>query len=133
MYCRRYKKYCMQNNYDENMVQNTCKMCGTTADYYAPNANNVANMNVNTNYNDYNEKSCACGFEQEDSVFPENPVLAQSYVPYQKLNKTFVPCVGLKMGTIFPELVSPYIPYQSLEEIAFIKAMNDVKEGCNKC
>ena len=66
-------------------------------------------------------------------MFPENPMLAQSYVPIQTLNKTFIPSVGLKMGTIFPELVSPYSPCQSLEEIAFIKAMNKTKEGCNKC
>lgn len=130
MYCRRYKKCQMQNNYDETMVQNTCKMCGTKADYYTPNTN-VLDMNINMNYN--NNNSCDCGFEHEDSAFPENPVLAQSYVPIQKLNKSFVPCVGLKMGTIFPELVSPYVPYQSIEEIAFIKAMNEVKEGCNKC
>ena len=89
MYCRRYKKCCMQNNYDETMVQNTCKMCGTTADYYAQNNNNnVLGMN----------KSCECGFDHEESVFPENPVLGQSYVPIQKINKTFVPCVRIKNG-----------------------------------
>ena len=37
------------------------------------------------------------------------------------MDKTFTPCVGLKMGTIFPELVSPYSPCQSVEENAFIK------------
>ena len=47
-------------------------------------------------------------------------------------NKTFVPCVGLKMGTIFPELVSPYVPCQSIEENAFIKAKNEIGKGCNK-
>ena len=62
-----------------------------------------------------------------------NPTLAQSYVPIQRMNKTFTPCVGLKMGTIFPELVSPYSPCQSVEEIAFIKAMNKIGKGCNKC
>lgn len=134
MYCRRYKNYCNLNNYDESMVQNTCKMCGTTADYYDSNTNTNNNiLGINTNMNNDKNNSCACGFDHADSVFPENPVLAQSYVPTQKLNKTFVPCVGLKMGTIFPELVSPYVPCQSLEEIAFIKAMNTVKEGCNKC
>ena len=50
-------------------------------------------------------------------VFPDNAVLAQSYVPFQFMDKTFKPCVGLKMGTIFPELVSPYVPCQSIEEI----------------
>lgn len=37
------------------------------------------------------------------------------------------------MGTIFPELVSPYMPGQSLAEIEYLKATNPIKEGCNKC
>lgn len=127
MYHCRYRKCCTQNNYDEKMIDKTCKTCGTTANYY------ITNNNENMNYNMNNGNSCNCGFDTEDSVFPDNPVLAQSYVPIQKIGKTFIPCVGLKMGTIFPELVSPYVPCQSLEEIAFIKAMNTVKEGCNKC
>ena len=76
---------------------------------------------------------CECGFEEEESVFPENPMLGQSYVPIQYMDKTFKPCVGLKMGTIFPELVSPYTPCQSMREIEYITATNTVKEGCNKC
>ena len=76
---------------------------------------------------------CQCGFEEEDNVFPENPMLGQSYVPIQYMDKTFKPCVGLKMGTIFPELVSPYMPGQSMNEIEYLAATNTVKEGCNKC
>ena len=49
------------------------------------------------------------------------------------MDKTFKPCVGLKMGTIFPELVSPYMPGQSMREIDYIAATNTIKEGCNKC
>lgn len=119
MYTRRYRKCCCQKNYDKQMIETVCNNCGTTADYYMPNNNQ--------------EDMCDCGFEKGDSVFPQNPTLAQSYVPIQTLDKTFTPCVGLKMGTIFPELVSPYAPGQSVEEIAFIKAMNTVKEGCNQC
>ena len=119
MYNRRYKNCCCQKHYDKKIIETACNNCGTTVDYYTNNNNN----------ND----SCDCGFEQGESIFPQNPMLAQSYVPIQTLDKTFTPCVGLKMGTIFPELVSPYSPCQSLEEIAFIKAMNTVGEGCNKC
>ncbi len=75
---------------------------------------------------------CACGFD-DYSPFPENPVLGQSYVPRQTLDKTFIPCVGLKMGTIFPELVSPYMPGQSMAEIEYLKRRNSIGEGCNKC
>ena len=114
MYNRRFRKCCRRPNYEDNMIENS---------YNNASDNNFVN----------DADSCDCGFDKTDSVFPENPTLAQSYVPIQTLNKTFLPCVGLKMGTIFPELVMPYSPGQSLEEIAFIKATNSVKEGCNKC
>ena len=77
-------------------------------------------------------RGCSC-MEEENKVFPENPMLGQSYVPIQYMDKTFKPCVGLKMGTIFPELVSPYMPGQSMNEIEYLAATNTVKEGCNKC
>ena len=111
MYRRRCRKCCMQNNYNYNNVINSI------------NASNV----------DYDYDKCDCGYDKPESVFPDNPVLGQSYVPIQKMDKTFIPSVGLKKGTIFHELVRPYYPCQSMEEIAFIKAMNTVKEGCNKC
>ena len=76
---------------------------------------------------------CGCGFDEEYNVFPENPMLAQSYVPIQYMDRTFKPCVGLKMGTIFPELVSPYSPGQSMEEIKYIEMTNTIGKGCNKC
>ncbi len=74
---------------------------------------------------------CMCGFDEEEGVFPSNPMLAQSYVPWQTMNKTFVPCVGLKMGTIFPELVSPYMPCDSMRQIEYIANTNTIGEGCN--
>lgn len=75
---------------------------------------------------------CGCGYDT-NNVFPENPTLAQSYVPIQTMDQTFIPCVGLKMGTIFPELVSPYMPGQSMADIEYLKARNEIREGCNKC
>jgi hypothetical protein len=81
---------------------------------------------------DYDDDSCSCGFGKSIPVFPDDAVLAQSYVPFQYMDKTFKPCVGLKMGTIFPELVSPYVPCQSIEEIEFIKATNKIGKGCNR-
>lgn len=120
MYNFRYRRcFCMNNNYStnsneevlEDRCQNNCCSC-------------------NESYND----NCGCGFDDEyNDVFPTNPMLAQSYVPVQYMDKTFKPCVGLKMGTIFPELVSPYTPGQSMEEIAYIEATNNIREGCNKC
>lgn len=37
-----------------------------------------------------------------------NVKLAHAYVPFQKLCTTLSPMEGLKKGTIFPELFSPY-------------------------
>lgn len=73
-----------------------------------------------------------CGFDEEDDGFPQNPMYAQSYVPLQVMNNTFMPCSGLKKGTIFPELVSPYYPCQSMAEIQYIRDANTIKEGCNR-
>ena len=117
--CR--KCYCMNNNYcnpncvKQDMLENSC--------------NNICNNNPS-----YNE-NCGCGFDDENlsDVFPENPMLAQSYVPTQFLNETFKPCVGLKNGTIFPELVSPYMPGDSMKQIKYLEKTNTIGKGCNKC
>ena len=85
----------------------------------------INNMNMMTN------EDCECGFDDEESVFPENFMFGQSYVPIQRMTTTFKPCAGLKMGTIFPELVSPYTAGQSMEEDQFLRCSNEIKEGCN--
>ena len=115
--------------YRNCMQKRTCNcMCNNSND-------NFENMHIEdscSNVVDYDEyDSCDCGFD-EDNTFPSNYMYAQSYVRWQKMNKTFIPCVGLKMGTIFPELVSPYMPGQSMEEIEYIKKTNKIGEGCNK-
>ncbi len=116
---RNYRKcYCMNNSYENNS-------CELQNDILESQCNNVSSYEDMTN-------DCDCGFDEEYNVFPENPMLAQSYVPYQYMDKTFKPCVGLKMGTIFPELVSHYMPGQSMEEIEFLKKTNPIKEGCNR-
>ena len=111
---RRFRRCrCMynMNNYSQDVLEDKC-----------------SNVSTTQNYND----ECECGFDEEYDVFPTNPMLAQSYVPIQIMDKTFKPCVGLKHGTIFPELVSPYEPGQSMEEIAFIERTNKIGEGCNR-
>lgn len=115
MYRNRYRKCCCQKNYNNDVLETICNSVGTKPEYCD------------------NKNTCSCGFdENEPSVFPENPMLAQSYVPIQFMDKTFVPEVALKMGTIFPELVSPYVPGQSMEEIEYIRATNQIGEGCNR-
>ena len=96
---------------DADLIDDTCEYVQNTADIH---------------------DACECGFDEEDKMFPENPMYAQSYVPWQTMNKTFIPSVGLKMGTIFPELVSPYMPGQSMAEIEYIRRNNKIGEGCNR-
>ena len=99
-----------------NCMNNNCNMVDSKM---------INNMNMMTN------EDCECGFDDEESVFPENFMFGQSYVPIQRMTTTFKPCAGLKMGTIFPELVSPYTPGQSMEEDQFLRCSNEIKEGCN--
>ena len=53
---------------------------------------------------------------------------ANAYVVPQTLNSTFSPMEGLSNGTMFPELVSPYRPGLSMEEINYLKY--DGRGGC---
>ena len=110
---------CMNNNWNSNCTKDMLeKSCN----------------NINCNTEQYNE-NCSCGFDDDNynDVFPENPMLAQSYVPTQFLNETFKPCVGLENGTIFPELVSPYMPGDSMKQIKYLEKTNTIGKGCNKC
>lgn len=119
MFKRSFKRcYCMNNSVfstNNNIIETKCD-------------------NVCPNYEEYNTDDCDCGFDEEYEmgVFPENPMLAQSYVPWQFMDKTFKPDVGLKMGTIYPELVSPYMPCQSMRVNEYLETTNKVGEGCNK-
>lgn len=110
-YFTRHCNNCSNNTFDECDMETKCNY-------------------IKSNY-DMNMNSCSCGFEEEFNVFPENPVYGQSYVPIQRINQTFKPEIGLKNGTIFPELVSTYYPNQSIEEIEYLKLNNTIGEGCN--
>ena len=102
---------CDSMNYMNDMIDNTCDNMMDSCDY----------SNINP---------CSCGFDEYDGL-PDNPMLAQAYVPIQQFSKTFCPEVGLRMGTIFPDLVRPYMPCQSIRENQYIANTNVVKGGCN--
>lgn len=115
--CRRRRCFVMHNPgcNDNSELETLCQN--------VPNNNNSQSYNCN----------CNCGFdEDEDDGFPTNPMFAQSYVPVQVMNETFMPCSGLHKGTIFPELVSEYCPGQSMAEIQYLMDTNPIKEGCNR-
>lgn len=113
--CRRRRCCCLYNscNNDDNKSYET--LCNDV-----PSGGNTYNNN------------CSCGFDEDEDVFPDNPMFGQSYVPFQTMNETYMPCSGLEKGTIFPELVSEYYPGQSMAEIQYIADTNMIKEGCNR-
>lgn len=114
-----------------------CNNCGCDCEEENPAletvCNDINNYNNSNNCNCHDDNECYCGFDEYESVFPLNPMLAQSYVPMQRMTNTFTPCCGLKNGTIFPELVSPYYPCQSIEDIEYIRSRNKIGKGCNEC
>lgn len=116
--------------------------CGCSNNF-SQNDNNSNNNNNNNNntyeescnidqnlYENMNGNSCSCGFNNT-SAFPTNWMYGHSYVPHQQMNQVYAPEMGLKMGTIFPELVSPYCPNQSMEENNFLRKSNTIGGGCN--
>ena len=113
--CRRRRCHCLNNpsNQNNNEFETLC-------DNVPSNSENGYNQN------------CSCGFDEDDNGFPANPMYAQSYVPLQVMNETYMPCFGLQKGTIFPELVSEYCPGQSMAENQYIRDTNVIKEGCNR-
>ncbi len=125
MYNRYRKCCCCNDNCNNQVIETACNGIGTTAEY----SDMPTCCGCNGGYD--NTSSCSCGFDEGMNVFPENPMLAQSYVPIQYMDKTFTPLCGLKMGTIFPELVSPYSPGQSMQEINYLRSRNEIGEGCN--
>lgn len=90
--------------------QNNSNSCSCT--------NNMVSTSTRNNQND--KSKCSCGFTDQN-VFPTNYMYGQSYVPIQYIDKTFKPDVGLRMGTIFPELVSPYDPGDSMRENRYLR------------
>ena len=54
--------------------------------------------------------------------FPNNPMYGHAYVPNQIYRgNSFTPSQGLQNGTMFPELVSPYMPLDSMRVIETLR------------
>ena len=123
----------IDNNIDNNEIQEQkIELSSSDEETDLRQSCNMMNNPNNQNMRNNNNNSCACGFDMDNvSPFPANPMYGQSYVPIQNMNKVFNPETGLKMGTIYPELVSPYSPCQSIREIEFLKNSNEIGEGCN--
>ena len=110
----------VNTNTNTNNISNSNNNVNTNnrANMDPSNLNSTLTNNQNSNQNNPVTQS-RCGFS-ESSVFPDNYMYGQSYVPIQYIDSTFRPEVGLRMGTIFPELVSPYEPGQNMREMQFL-------------
>jgi hypothetical protein len=55
------------------------------------------------------------------NAFPQNYLYGHAYTPVQTLSNTYTPEAGLQYGSIFPELISPYSPNQSIDFIEYLR------------
>lgn len=85
-------------------------------------------MYSRTRKNRGNSHCCSCRNCRELPELPENPVLANSYVPYQTYECIFDPAEALANGTAFPELVRPYDPNQSQCIIKYLEGTKTCEE-----
>ena len=67
--------------------------------------------------------------ECHSNPFPNNYLYGYAYTPNQTIKETFCPRDGLRNGSMFPELVSPYYPGQSIDFIEYLKT-TDRNGGC---
>ena len=75
-----------------------------------------------------NSCCCNCRNCRELPMCPEYPVLANSYVPYQYLDELFEPAEALENGTVFPELVRPYVQNESQCIIKYLEETKTCEE-----
>lgn len=101
---RRCNCRCNSQNRTCNSTSNTCR-CRR----HNQNISNITTCNSCMNSNSRN------------NAFPENYLYGYAYTPNHCMNETFCPEVGLQNGTIFPELVSPYSPGQSIDFIEYLR------------
>ena len=80
------------------------------------NSNNYGFLNnyANNDYNNFRNN-------MNNNPFPNNYLYGHAYTPNQTLNKTFTPEDSLRNGTLFPELVSPYMPGDSIGFINYLR------------
>ncbi len=103
--------------------------CRCRSNYYA------SQNNDSNNYNCYQRRNCCSNMTNQNNntdttgVFPVNYIYGHAYTPNQMMNETFTPQVGLENGSMFPELVSPYYPGQSMDFIDYLQNSNG-NGGC---
>ena len=89
---------------------NSCSLCSRNVSQTCPymNSNNSSNTS---------------------NPFPSNYLYGHAYTPNQRMNELFDPQTGLSCGSMYPELVSPYSPGDSMAFIEYLKT-TDRNGGC---
>lgn len=90
-------------------------MCSCNCNRSCPNSN--SNSNAINIFPD----TTAGTLGMNCSPFPTNYLYGHAYTPTQIMTRTYSPAEGLRNGTIFPELVSPYYPGQSIDFINYLR------------
>ena len=78
--------------------------------------NNFIENSFNNNFTSDTDGLATGGF-----TFPTNVRYGNAYVPIQMFRTVYTPANGLANGTMFPELVSPYTPNQSMAEVEYLR------------
>lgn len=105
------------------MCSNRC-MCsgwnnGDSCNNWNNGINNFSNISGSSS-SGFNGANGSSGFRS--SNFNNTSMnFGNAYVPWQTFNNVFTPANGLANGTMFPELVSPYYPNQSLETMNYLR------------
>ncbi len=84
---------------------------------------------INNSFNN-NSVNSDDGFMATNNSLPLNLRYGYSYVPVQNIRSVYTPAEGLAYGTMFPELLSPYYPNQSMAEINYLRNYNE--RGCRR-
>ena len=95
-------------NYDRNNRE-VCEVREVLADY-------TASLTASNNMTNARHNICNCRNNCSMMAgFPNNPMYGHAYLPNQIYRgNSFTPSQGLQNGTMFPELVSPYMPLDSM-------------------
>lgn len=98
-----------------------CRCQNRNLDYFNMYSRNNSNCGC-MNHNDNHSHCCMNNNDNNNSnAFPCNYLYGHAYTPNQTLNELFDPQTGLDNGSMYPELVSPYYPGQSIEFIEYLK------------
>ncbi|MBR2289945.1 MAG: spore coat associated protein CotJA [Clostridia bacterium] len=96
---------------------------------YINNSFNNNNTTINADDELATGGTTGCAYSRASEYsFPSNLRYGSAYVPVQTFRTVYSPEDGLSYGTMYPELVRPYYPNQSMAEMDYLRNYNE--RGC---